>query len=306
MNIKGLRIFVFIMQEGTLAKAANKVNLSQPAASRLLGLLEDSLGGALFYRQKNRLIPTPEGEKFFPEAMRVLSILDSIPGAFKDIKQGKTRPLRIACHPRLLHSLVIPAVAELTRIHPDIRTRLDSVSRKELLRSMERNVYDIGIGALPIPDNQLQTVSICNAKLYVLLPLSNPLAEQPSLSIADLQNIPFISLTEHSLINQLIEQTLTEAKTPEPQHIVSTIASACRLLQEGIDGFTIGDPLSYDLEYLNIVKFVPFEPATEIEFGAFLNDSENPHPALNDFIHCLKQVGSSAVNKLNNIPPSST
>ena len=125
MRIKSLRIFVLIMQEGTLAKASDRLNLSQPAASRLLGLLEEDLGGVLFFRHKSRLVPTPESEKFYPEAIRALKMFDSIPERYREIQLGKTRPLRIVTHSRLIHSLVIPTIATVTKHNPEVRIHLD-------------------------------------------------------------------------------------------------------------------------------------------------------------------------------------
>jgi len=64
MNIKGLRVFILTIEEGTLSKASERLNISPPAASRLLNLLEEDLGVPLFSRVKKRLIPTVEAEAF--------------------------------------------------------------------------------------------------------------------------------------------------------------------------------------------------------------------------------------------------
>ena len=229
MNIKGLRIFVYIVEEGTLAKASARISLSQPAASRLLGIVEDSLGGELFYRRKNRLVPTPEGEKFYPEALRLLAMLDGMAGTFRDIQQGSTRPLRIACYPRLLHSLVIPALASLLHRYPDLHTQLVTLSRKDLVKDVEKNVYDVGIGSLPVPNEQLRTSPICKTRLYVVLHKDNPLANERTVNSLQLKDLPYISLDDNSLIRQLVVQNMADSfQELKPQHRVSTIASACQ------------------------------------------------------------------------------
>ena len=125
MNIKSLRVFINVMEEGTLAQAAAKMNLSQSAASRLIQILEEEYNVTLFHRDKKRLIPTSEGELFFPEALRILSSIDEIPTVFRQIKSERLRPLRIICHPRLLNGLVVPAMIQLARLEPHAGMKLE-------------------------------------------------------------------------------------------------------------------------------------------------------------------------------------
>ena len=75
MNIKNLRAFVLVVEEGSLVAASEKMALSQPAVSRLINLLEVDFGARLFFRDQRSLVPTPEAELFYPEARRVVSSL---------------------------------------------------------------------------------------------------------------------------------------------------------------------------------------------------------------------------------------
>ncbi|MDP2284909.1 MAG: LysR family transcriptional regulator, partial [Pseudohongiella sp.] len=62
MNLKSLECFRAIMQTGSATAAARQLDLTQPGVSRLLKILEDEVGGELFYREKGRLIPTQEAQ----------------------------------------------------------------------------------------------------------------------------------------------------------------------------------------------------------------------------------------------------
>ena len=79
MNLRSLKVFALVMEEGTLARAADTMHLSQSAASRLLHLLEAEFDVRLFRRDNRRLIPTEAAERFYPEALRILSQIDALP-----------------------------------------------------------------------------------------------------------------------------------------------------------------------------------------------------------------------------------
>ena len=61
MNLKSLRTFYLVVREGSLTAAADKLNLSQPAVSRLVRILEDETKLQLFSRARRRLVLTHEG-----------------------------------------------------------------------------------------------------------------------------------------------------------------------------------------------------------------------------------------------------
>ena len=79
MKLQALRLFLRIMELGSLAAAAKSLNMSQSAASRLLSGLEHGTGLRLFHRDRMRLVPTTEGTSFFAEVRRVLVAIDDLP-----------------------------------------------------------------------------------------------------------------------------------------------------------------------------------------------------------------------------------
>ena len=73
MNLQQLRTFVAIADTGGVARAANKVHLSQPAASRQMQVLEADLGVPLFDRIGRRIRLTAEGEDLLRRARRLVA-----------------------------------------------------------------------------------------------------------------------------------------------------------------------------------------------------------------------------------------
>ena len=97
MNLKQIEVFRVVMTNGTTARAAEILHVSQPAVSKMIQELERSLGFDLFRRIKGRLHPTPEGQLFFQEVEHAFLGLSHLRGAAARIRDYGSGELKIAC-----------------------------------------------------------------------------------------------------------------------------------------------------------------------------------------------------------------
>ena len=290
MNLKSLRVFVFVMEEGTLARASGKLNLSQPAASRLLQILEQEFGCALFFRDKKRLVPTPEGELFYPEAVRILSSIDDIPGFFEQMKADAVVPLRIICHPRIANGLVLPAMAKLSRVRPGLKLKLEIHPRRDLGRRIMHDLFDIGVSTLPLPVDNPSPQTLRSVDLQVVLPRGHRLTRKRFLTPRDVADQPYVALDQHTVIRRIVDQELAKiGEHLRVAHEVSAGAAAYRLVRYGL-GYTFADPVALDPEFVDDVALVPWRPRMKVEFGYFLSSTSRSHEALLPFVDCLKKT----------------
>lgn len=287
MNLKGLRVFVYVIEEGTLARASKKLHLSQPAASRLLSLLEGELATTLFYREKKRLISTPEGDMFYPEAVRILASIDGIPDFFQQIRKADTVPLRIICHARIVDALILPSITQLAHRRHNIRVKLEVPPRRDLGRRIAQEFYDIGIGALPIPAEDLEPRHLCSSPLQVLLPRDHALCSRPFLTTSELAQLPYIAFDKTTLLRRTVDQALlAEGARLDPHHEVSVGLAAYRLVLAGL-GFTFVDPIGIEADLKQKLCLVPWSQAASMNYGVFLPKTVRRHHAIDDFVTCL-------------------
>lgn len=290
MNLRSLRVFVNVIEEGTLARASAKMNLSQPAASRLIQILEEEFATTLFFRDKKRLTPTPEGEIFYPEALRILGSIDDIPGLFDQIKTSAIVPLRIICHPRLVNGLVVPAMVKLYERDPKIRMKLEVHPRRSLGSRIMHDMYDVGVSALPLPVENPKPEIFAQSEVMVVLSKSHQLAEKPFLTRQDLTDKPYIALDETTLLRQIVDKA--QAETDHPMwinHEVSTSDAAFRLAKAGL-GFAFTDRITLDPDMIKNLAVVAWKPETVIKYGYFVSRTTRSHPAQSAFVECLKEV----------------
>lgn len=290
MNIKSLRIFVNVIEDGTLAMASARMNISQSAASRLIQILEDEFQVQLFYRDKKRLVPTEEGESFYPEALRILSSIAEIPTLFKQIKATNIRPLRIICHPRIVSGLVVPAMIQVAKLDPDIHMKLEVHPRRHLGRRILHDYYDVGISALPLPAEVVTPFHLAELEICVALPKGHALSSRAVLTTEDLIHEDYIALDDATLLRSVVDQELARTgKKFHLRHEVSSTAAALRLVGAGL-GFTLTDKIGLDPVVADHLAIIPWSAQRKEKLGYFVSDNGAAHPARSLFIDSLQKV----------------
>ncbi|MFQ6550744.1 LysR family transcriptional regulator [Aestuariibius insulae] len=289
MNLRSLRVFVLIMDEGTLSRAADRMNLSHSAASRLIQILEEEFDVVLFLRDKKRLIPTLEAEQFYPEALRILSQVDDIPNVLAQARSGQQPPLRIICHSRIQNSLVLPAMFHMGEAFPNQALKLEIYPRRDLARRIAHLGYDIVISTLPLPLEGLKPETLGSTELAVAVSRHHPLAARASLSIKDLAGYSYVALDETTVIRQIVDRELARADMSiNVTHEVSTSAAAYRLVYRG-SGFTFADPIALDPELESEIRLIPWRPVARVDFGYFLSPQSRLRETAQDFAALLRE-----------------
>lgn len=97
MDIRQLRYFIAIVEEGSVTAAAVKLNMSQPPLSAQLKLLETELGTTLFERKNKKLYLTSEGKILYERAKALSHIFDQTENYFLELRDGVTGTLNIGC-----------------------------------------------------------------------------------------------------------------------------------------------------------------------------------------------------------------
>jgi DNA-binding transcriptional LysR family regulator len=125
MNLRRLQAFRAVFESGSVTAAAQRLHMTQPAVSRLIGDLEKELGLALFARQRQRLVPTEEGRSFFREAERALAAVDQVVDIARDIRTLQGAHLRVVTLISAAFGILPGAMKALIATHPRIRVSLE-------------------------------------------------------------------------------------------------------------------------------------------------------------------------------------
>lgn len=289
-SIKSLRAFILTMEQGSLTLAAQMMQLSQPAASRLLQQLEEEFGAPLFFRDSKTLIPSREAEQFYPEASRIVASYDEVPQLLEALKHDNSVPFKVMAQTRCALGLVAPALKTLTQEQPDISIDLAVHKRTELRRRMTWDRFDVGIFALPLHIDFAEVLLLKKVNCQVVLQRSHPLAARDSLTPQDLEKVSYISVKEALMGQTVIEDALKKDGLVIPvKHEVSNAFVGLSLVCQGL-GYMITDPFTIDPFHEAQLRKIPFSPTPAIEYAVCASRDLRDHPAKDRFLEILGEM----------------
>ena len=163
-RLRGMEIFVRIIECGSFSKAAESLDLANATVTSNLRNLEKHLGVTLIQRNTRHLNLTDEGRAFLPKCREILRAVAEAEAGLKESSQGVSGPLRIEAPFALGHSLLCPAAVEFTRLHPEIST---SVTLTNNPQKLIESGNDIAIRMDRVEDADLVGRPIYEAKYIV-------------------------------------------------------------------------------------------------------------------------------------------
>ena len=245
MKLRHIEVFHAVYLTGSASGAARALNVSQPSISKIIKHAEDQLGFQLFDRTKGRLIPTKKGVKLFGEIEPVFEKINELKLFAAKLASAKGERLRFAMTPAFGLEVAPKALAEFSKLHPDVTVEVETLHATEVMRSLNNKTIDIGlVFDAPYAPEIVSTVIgktdfVCIAHKDTKLPTSE------ECHLVDLKNYPLITLNEKSILGRLLSAQLSEALggAVESRVIVETYHIAKRLVQQNA-GIAIIDKIT--------------------------------------------------------------
>ncbi|HIF0642808.1 TPA: LysR substrate-binding domain-containing protein [Klebsiella pneumoniae] len=151
IRLRHLHTFVAVAQQGTLGRAAETLNLSQPALSKTLNELEQLTGTRLFERGRLGAQLTLVGEQFLTHAVKVLDALNSA-GQALNRKEGLNNDIvRIGALPTAALGILPTVIGQFHKQQKDITLQVATMNNTMLLAGLKSGEIDIGIGRMSDP-----------------------------------------------------------------------------------------------------------------------------------------------------------
>ena len=191
MNFRHLRAFAAIADAGGFARAAVRLNVSQPALSRQIHALEAELGVPLFDRIGRRVQLTSEGEDLLGRSRRLLADAESLGERARSLKTGQTGILRIGATPQVIENLLADFLAGYGRRHPGVEIHLVEDGGVRLPGRLERG--DVHL-ALASADERFQFRLLYPMHVLAVLSPERQLGRRATLEIAELAEEPLLLL----------------------------------------------------------------------------------------------------------------
>ena len=186
MELRQLRTFVAVAELRHFARAASVCNLSQPAVSHQIALLEEEVGARLLNRAARNVSTTVAGEVLLKEAKCILAAVDRTHERMQAVVRGAVGRIRLGATPTPGLYLLPPLLAKYRAAHQDYDFRFEIGSVQSIAERVARNDLDMAIVAGPLPSHDLQARPLSSDEFVVVAPADSPLAKARNVKTSQL------------------------------------------------------------------------------------------------------------------------
>jgi DNA-binding transcriptional LysR family regulator len=152
IRLRHLHTFVAVAQQGTLGRAAETLNLSQPALSKTLNELEQLTGTRLFNRGRLGAQLTLVGEQFLTHAVKVLDALNTAGQALNRKDSQDTDVVRVGALPTAALGILPAAIGQFHKQQKNTTLQVATMNNTMLLSGLKSGELDLGIGRMSDPE----------------------------------------------------------------------------------------------------------------------------------------------------------
>jgi DNA-binding transcriptional LysR family regulator len=195
-HIRDLRYFVAVAEELSFTKAASeRLFISQPALSKQIRQLENSLRVRLFDRDRRTVALTAAGETMLPRARLLIEQWEETRRAVAEAAAARDSTLTVGFQTRIGRGLIPGVTAKMAELLPGWTLLFRQVSWRDPTAGLARAEVDVAIAWLPVPDtDELSWQVVATEDRWIALPAGHPLVGRPTIPFAELTNEPFIAL----------------------------------------------------------------------------------------------------------------
>ena len=206
MTLTELRYLVALSETGHFRKAADSCNVSQPTLSIAIKKLEEELGIDLFERARNRVSPTPIGERIVAQARIVLQETSNLLSLAEQGKDPLGTVLSVGAIYTVGPYLFPRLVPRLRKLAPQMPLYIEENYTANLRRKLSSGELDAIFVALPFTEPEVVTRALYDEPFVVLLPEQHPLAAQDTVDPAHLAEHRVLMMGEgHCFRDQVLE-----------------------------------------------------------------------------------------------------
>ena len=290
------------MRTGSITGAAQLLGLTQPGASKLIAQGEELCGFPLFSRVQNRLVPPDRAIRLFEEAERLFAGMEEINRLVARLRSDGPPRTVVAAIPMIAQEILPRAAAEWM---PAVDTKLFVNTRDAggVLAMVTSRNADVGFAMSFRRTPGVRSQLIARSRVYCAMHDRHALADKAIVTPADLDGVPFISISRHEGQQQKIDQVLATAGV-KPQEVaeVPLIVGAAAMACAGI-GITFADCFSARSWLGHGLVLRPFEPEIRFDYHAIWIDGTGQGRNIQSFIAAMRATMRQQLQAFQGIDP---
>jgi len=229
-ELRDLGYFAAVAEHGNLRRAAEALDLSQPALSKTLRRLEQAIGAKLVKRTPKGVELTTVGTAMLRHAQRLQVSRDDITREVADLSQGRVGYLRVGAGPGMAEDLLPATCGALLQDTTKVSFNITVATNDVLVPALRKGEYDLIVSGIPSsPHEDLVQEPLYEDKFAVVASARHRLAKRKSVSIANLSQEQWVLSATNVVSWRALHKAFEDYRLPPPRVALQSNSTSVRL-----------------------------------------------------------------------------
>lgn len=292
-DLNDLLAFRAVAELQNFRKAAESINLSQPAFSRRIEKLEDALGVRLLDRTTRSVTLTAVGRDFARKVNDLLDDLDATLLGIRGVSATRMGEVSIACVPSAVYYFLSKVIRRYHEVYPKIRVRIFDASANEVLEAVSRGQADFGLNFIGSQEPDIDFQPLLEERFVAACRRDHPLARERSVAWSDLRRHDFISVSQSSGNRVLLDQALASLRErPQSIYEVQHVTTTLGLVEAGLGVAAVPSMAMPDEDHPLLVSVPLSDPVVKRTVGVIRRKGRSLSPAAQQLHAFLMEMES--------------
>lgn len=260
MEIRVLKYFVAVAEEGNITNAARLLNITQPTLSRQIKDLEDELGVELFSRGSKQIILTEDGVLLQQRAMEIIELADKTTSEFKEQKENIGGIVSIGAVESTATPFIMDIMKEFSGLYPNVQFCIYSGFVDDIKDKIDKGLVDLGLLVEPVEIAKYESLRLpYEDRMGIIVPKNHRFAEHKTVRVKEIISEPLI-VPRRAMTGGEVKAMLDPYNNKT--HIIAVyniLSNASYMVSNGA-GIAIGLDGAMAMKNSQELTFVPFEP----------------------------------------------
>lgn len=235
MELRVLKYFLTVADEGNITRAADILHVTQPTLSRQLMELESEMGTALLIRGKRSVTLTDEGFLFKQQAEMIVELSDKLEHTFKDQKDVVCGTIKIGATEAVGGRTLAACMKSFREKYPDVQFDLYNGMADNIKEMVEHGLLDLGLVMEPIDTAKFEYVRLPQKETWgLLLRKDHELAGKETINVEEIRQYPLIMPGRENAKNEVLHWMHCEERHLNIPSYYNLLSNAALLVEAGM------------------------------------------------------------------------
>lgn len=234
MELAQLEAFDRVAREGNFTRAAEALNLTQPAVSTRIALLETEVGGLLFDRRGRYLSLTPLGARFLPHVRRALGVLEDGINDLKNYQAGSVGQVKIAAPGPFIMGFMVDVLEHFRNVYPAIDVSIRERNKTTIFDMLDDRTVTLGLVNAPVYEPSYTQLARFRDSIRAVVASGHPLANAQTIAVSDLYHHTIFRVSMFPQMTAFIDTIVEHARIGSGGAVIAVpMVMARRLVSRG-------------------------------------------------------------------------